>query len=93
MKGLLRSGESVVAEGGYKDNNFMLGADVVGEYQTLLATDRAQQETGNRCFKQFLFWTIFFDAMSLYLLFVFTRLPMLRNSRSNAVVLYFRCSK
>ena len=53
MKGLLCSGQRIVADGGYKDEKCILAHDVVGEYQTLLATVRARQETVDRRFKQF----------------------------------------
>lgn len=53
MKGELLPEEKVVADGGYKDGSCMLGTDVSGAQQKILATVRARQETVNRRFKQF----------------------------------------
>lgn len=53
MKLALRSGERVVADGGYKDESCLLRDDVEGAQRMLLADVRARQETVNRRFKQF----------------------------------------
>ena len=53
MKGELFPGEKVVADRGYNVGCCMLGTDVSGAQQKILATVRPRQETVNLQFKQF----------------------------------------